>query len=150
MTAALTCQLLTQQIQSQVSLSNGLDTENKLWPTLNQLAFANVHTEHVENDYKTFVDFITPRCQTAHRLSRADVMTLLPLQLYARLTGVLHINVFSAFDSPIPSAKQVASVLFAEASFFNHSCQPNVELIHPLEHVMVHSKLFKIFLLGTS
>ena len=70
------------------------------------------------------------------KLSSAEQAEMLvPLALFARIMAVLHMNVMSVFSEPLssPTAIPRASILPFLGSFFNHDCEPNASLKHPLD-----------------
>jgi hypothetical protein len=69
------------------------------------------------------------------RMSMEALTEILPLALYARVAGVLHLNTFSIVDRPAGAGTKapvtVGSALFEVPSLMNHSCDNNVELVQP-------------------
>jgi len=94
---------------------------------------------HVEVDSDHFVDAHHEQLEViAAELGlpgREQAEMLVPLALFARILAVLHMNVMSVFNEPLTQTTSIpeASILPFLGSFFNHDCEPNASLIHPLD-----------------
>ena len=118
-------QLLCSVLQ-EVRLGEPLRPENGfVKETLGHLCHMKMHRD-VIRDLREEYEMILDIFAESKIVQREDMETFLPLNEYARLLGTLHLNVFE-----ITNEYDVVSVslLPGIASFFNHSCTPNVEVV---------------------
>lgn len=133
MAAALSKQIISANLEPNDKRPNPFDA-------VGQLCFAHLPPKAVLDDYNGMmesqivphtlkilnggVDLQTENRQIIDDLSketlekaRAVAEHIVPLEMFSRISGALHLN---AFDAGAHSA------LYHTGSFFNHSCQPNV------------------------
>jgi hypothetical protein len=116
-----------------------LGDHKALWARLGQLCFATIPTTNPQltADYFELLDKFAGCAggELAHLLARGEeaevslsevLQAEVPLEVYARIVGILHLNTFSLDHSD--AKKSESSALFHHASFINHSCDPNVAM----------------------
>ena len=100
------------------------DESTQMWQNMGKLAFARLPADAYEEEW----DILSHRTVEgglclSQREFKEDV---LPLDLFQRILGALHLNTFSISEAN--TGDQLGSALFTEGSMFNHSCLPNVSL----------------------
>ena len=121
MVTQLLCSVLQElRLGEPLSPENGFVGEN-----LGHLCHMKMHRD-VIRDLREEYEMILDMFAESNIVQRDDMETFVPLNEYARLLGTLHLNVFE-----ITNENDVVSVslLPGIASFFNHSCTPNVEVV---------------------
>ena len=108
----------------------------RLWDDLGRLCHVELDSALLTVDYHSVIEHLSLSLQRHPLLNntKLDVPTLsalLPLSLYSRLVALLHLNCHSIYSSP-DAHSTLATALFVQGAFFNHSCSPNVELQQPL------------------
>jgi hypothetical protein len=118
-----------------------LGDHKALWARLGQLCFATIPITNPQltADYFELLDKFAGCAggELAHLLARGKeavppcclkevLQAEVPIEVYARIVGILHLNTFSLDHSD--ARKSESSALFHHASFINHSCDPNVAM----------------------
>lgn len=145
----MAARLLTQHLLEVAAPASKQPNSALLWSRLGTLCHANIAAAAVADDFERFVAFLHnslehPSSATPKVFDKlpsiAQLKEILPLEMFARAVGVLHLNTFSVLrpatkpQSATAAFEKVGSALFETASFFNHSCSPNVELATDFEH----------------
>jgi hypothetical protein len=106
-----------------------------IWNTaLRRLCSSQMETERFHDDYHRYINQLGYRLSGGNSYSseqatqmRTSVMATIPMQLYLHVMGILHLNVFAIHDNN-GQGQKVGTVLFNNASFFNHSCEPLIKV----------------------
>ena len=130
-------QMLTPAVTATGQQSASLPSLPPLWSDIGRLAHAELDETTLAADH---ADLLSHLLLHHHRhpvlrscsLSLPALAALLPLPLYSRTVGLLHLNCHSLYASPDASTP-LATALFAQAALFNHSCSPNLALQQPLQ-----------------
>lgn len=65
-------------------------------------------------------------------LTTTIAQQIVPLQLYKHILSIIHLNTYALHSTLDNKYSHIGSVLFYNASYLNHSCMPNIQLIEPL------------------
>jgi len=104
------------------------------WGCIMQLCHVEAQTELFRENHAEALEIISNMLNLG---STKAAETLVPLNLFARIMAVLHMNTMTVFEcSNLMSAKPIMTILPCVAAFFNHSCVPNIALVHPLRDDM--------------
>ncbi|ETO11958.1 hypothetical protein RFI_25418 [Reticulomyxa filosa] len=115
-----------------------LSRKESLWSgILGRLCYVN-HTNHRKEPYDMWIEYVLQRRQQyslIQNLDRDTLMKIIPFEMYQRILNILHLNCITIqFRSNATNTTQdVGTGLFGLASFFNHSCVPNVMLEECME-----------------
>jgi len=129
MVTQLLCSVLQEvRLGEPLNRTYGYVAEN-----LGHLCNMKMHRD-VIRDLQEEYDMILDIFAESSIVKRDDMAAFFPLSEYARLLGTLHLNVFE-----ITNENNVVSVslLPGIASFFNHSCTPNVEVVWNSESQLI-------------
>lgn len=63
-------------------------------------------------------------------IKKEDVEKIVPFEMYDRIVRTLHLNCITIQDGD----EDVATGLFGLGSMFNHSCEPNCEIVQKMEN----------------
>ena len=111
------------------TLEKSLSGEGTLWNgILGHLCFAN--NESYASDKTPYHEFINYLIVTAKiNIKKSELMNIVPVEMYDRIIRILHLNCITITYNE----EDVATGLFGLASMFNHSCDPNVEMLDKME-----------------
>ena len=137
MAAQLLTQTLIQMLTPTAAAASQQPAVPALWSDIGRLTHAELDEATLAADH---ADLLSHLLQHYHRhpalrrcsLSLPSLAALLPLPLYSRTVGLLHLNCHSLYSAP-DSSSPLASALFTQASLLNHSCSPNLALQQPLQ-----------------
>lgn len=114
------------------TLQKTLSSQSTLWNgILRHLCFAN-NSEWItdKTPYIEWIDWLIHKKQNI-AMTKDDISKIVPFEMYDRICRILHLNCITIQDG---YNDDIATGLFGFGSMFNHSCQPNVEIVPKMEN----------------
>jgi hypothetical protein len=107
-----------------------LGDHTALWAKLGQICHATIPADHTQlaDDYADLVKSLASNPELAVKYTEEKLRAEVPVEVYARIIGILHLNAFSVSTAEEGMSVGDSSALFHHASFANHSCDPNVAM----------------------
>lgn len=105
---------------------------NNVWQQLKSLCYVNIS---VDDNIQCKYNILCNKLSIQYHQSITIIQQIVPISLYIHILGVLHINTFALYNKSInqSDALHIGSALYNIASYINHSCQPNIQLIYPIQ-----------------
>ena len=117
------------------TLRKSLNQQVTLWEgILGHLQFVN--NPEWTTDQSAYTEWVEYILHTKEMdIAREDLIKIVPFEMYDRMIRTLHLNCITIpyNDGSREEDVDVGTGLFGLGSMFNHSCEPNVEMVNVME-----------------
>eukprot|EP01084_Bolivina_argentea_P098690 177357_1 len=124
------------------TLEQTLNTKPTLWDgILGHLCFAKNEEWNIDKEpYDEWIEYVMKNVNSG--IQRDELLNIIPFEMYDRIIRILHLNCITIpyNNGQNKEDEDIATGLFGLGSFFNHSCEPNVELMNKMEYQSGYAK----------